>query len=68
MTKDNLKVGTRYWFSSGYRVRSGLYGGEIDSLNGNVIICEKNGDRWGIPASDLYKCEKDAVKKQKGDI
>lgn len=66
MTKDSLKAGTRYWFWSGYRVRSGLYGGEIDSCNGNVIICEKNGTRWSIPARDLYKCEEDVVKARKG--
>ncbi len=61
MSKDNLKAGTRYWFSSGYRIRSGLYDGETDSHNDNVIIYEKNGVRWSIPIEDLYKCEKDVV-------
>lgn len=59
---NNLISGKRYWFWSGYHIRSGLYGGETDANNGNAIVCEKDGTRWSIPAEDLYERKENVVK------
>lgn len=60
--RNELKSGKRYWFWSGYRIRSGLYSGETDPHNGNVIIYEKSGVRWSVPADELYEREEDVRK------
>lgn len=45
----SLKIGKRYFWLSQHGIKSGLYSGEHDENNGNVILIEKNGDRWSIP-------------------
>lgn len=73
MKLSQLKAGQRYWFSSGYYIYSGLYGGEIKmcGTNDNVplaILHDRSGNEWAISPDMLCLCKNDAVKRFKQSV
>lgn len=73
MKLSQLKVGRRYWFSSGYYIYSGLYGGRIKmygtSNNAHLaILQDRSGNEWAINPNMLCLRKDDAVKRYKQPV
>ena len=53
-----MKTGKRYWwYINNYenKIKSGLFTGEYDKRNGNVILLTKSGECWSIPKENLLE-------------
>lgn len=57
------KPGKRYWFYTGYVIRSGLFTGEME--HSCYILKCRNGDTWMI--RNVYESKEAAIKKV-GDV